>query len=315
MDICAESPCLTDSRLEWLEYLQVQRRLSKNTLESYDRDLQQFIRYLYVSYNRLVKKSDFASLKPLTLRGFLAHRRGEGVESRTLSRGLSGIRSYIDYLERNGEASGAAIHSLRSPKASVNLPRPLSVEESLKLADADYHPHCETDTPAWVLARDAALMGLLYGCGLRISEALSLRVRDFPADGSTETLRILGKGEKERLVPILPAVSGGVQDYLAECPYTLSPDDFAFRGVRGGVLNAGVVQRSMRQMRGALGLPASATPHSLRHSFATHLLSEGGNLRMIQELLGHSSLSTTQKYTKVDSATLLKTWSRSHPRA
>ena len=317
MPICSEltisaRPDLAESISEWLAVLTGERRLADKTLESYRRDVRQFCSHLtqYLGYPPGL--SDVADLKPLVLRGFLAARRNAGVGPKTLARSLAAIRSLVRELEKQGLASSAGLNALASPKQPQNLPRPLTADAAITITDATLHGHDEE----WIRMRDAALMGLMYGCGLRISEALSLTKAQIDGLGSAgESLRILGKGGKVRLVPVLPAVHQGLAKYLAVCPFSLDADDPVFRGLRGGVLNPGIVQRSMRVVRGALGLPDTATPHALRHSFATHLLGNGGDLRTIQELLGHASLSTTQRYTAVDSAALLKTWANAHPRA
>jgi integrase/recombinase XerC len=199
---------------------------------------------------------------------------------------------------------------VRTPKAPKTLPHPLPASAALRLADAG---ESLAEEP-WVAARDAAVFALLYGCGLRISEALGLARRDAPSE-ATRALRVTGKGGKTRIVPVLPAVARGIEDYLRLCPYQLAPEEALFRGVKGGPLSPRIVQLALERLRGAMGLPDDATPHALRHSFATHLLGAGGDLRTIQELLGHASLSTTQIYTQVDAARLLDVWSRTHPRA
>jgi integrase/recombinase XerC len=218
------------------------------------------------------------------------------------------VRSFFRFLERRGLAENAGIGTLRTPKLPKSLPKPLSQEEA---ADAMERIGDMASEP-WVGLRDAALVTLLYGCGLRIDEALALNRRDAPLE---DRLRVKGKGNKERIVPVLPAVSDAVAKYLAACPHGLGRDDPLFVGARGRRLQAGVVQRQIRKLRAYLGLSDTATPHALRHSFATHLLANGGDLRTIQELLGHASLSTTQRYTAVDESQLMKVYARSHPRA
>ena len=315
--LISAAPDLLNACSAWINQLQSERRLAANTLDSYERDFRQFCLHLtdYLGYPP--RKRDFSDLKPMVLRGFLSKRREKGAGPRTLARGLAGIRSFVRFLEKRGEASSAGLAAMRAPKQPSTLPRPVTAEEAIRLSDFGEQAHQEP----WVAARDAALMSLLYGCGLRISEGLGLTVSDFGLKHSgdrsirVQSLRIHGKGGKIRMVPVLPVVNTSMAEYLRLCPFTLGADDPVFRGLRGGVLQPGVVQRSMRVMRGALGLPATATPHAMRHSFATHLLGNGGDLRTIQELLGHASLSTTQKYTQVDSEALLKTWMSAHPRA
>jgi len=312
-------PRLTTPDLErqvrsWLTHLRDERRLSAKTLEAYERDLLIFLNSIWERRKAAVDIADLSDLRPAHLRGFLAGRRDEGCGPRTIARGLASLRSFVRYLERHGLASSAGLVAARAPRQPVTLPRPVRPEQAIKLAAPDLHIHNE----AWVATRDAALMSLLYGCGLRISEALALTPvmwRNAKSDGTSGVLRINGKGGKTRLVPLLPIIRQSVDAYLEQCPHTLVADQPMFRGLRGGPLNPGVVQRAMRVLRGALGLPESATPHAMRHSFATHLLSNGGDLRTIQELLGHASLSTTQKYTAVDTQALMAAWQTAHPRA
>ncbi len=311
------APCLLKARAEWLMHLKSERRVAAKTLEAYERDLRQFCIFLTDYHARPAKKNDFADLKPLNMRGYLARRREAGNGARTIARDLAGIRSFVRFLEKNGEASSAGLMAMRPPKQPGTLPKPVSPEDALRLSDTAMQMQAEP----WIAARDAALMTLLYGCGLRISEAVSLTPIDFGISAATKgktnttALRILGKGGKVRIVPLLPIVCEAMETYLRLCPFVLAADDPLFRGARGGPVQPAVIQRAMRIMRGALDLPATATPHALRHSFATHLLGNGGDLRAIQELLGHASLSTTQKYTAVDTEQLLKTWSAAHPRA
>jgi integrase/recombinase XerC len=311
------APCLTKALGQWLEHLKSERRLAEKTLNAYERDLRQFCHHLTDYLGHPPRKKDFADLKPLHMRGYLARRRDAGNGARTLARDLAGIRSFVRFLEKRGEASSAGLTAMRAPRQPATLPKPVKAEEAAQLVSSKQQLHEEP----WIAARDAAIMTLLYGCGLRISEGLGLTPEDFhisdPANprASARSLRILGKGGKTRLVPVLPVVNAAIEEYVRLCPYVLKSNEPVFRGMRGGPVQPAVVQRSMRLMRGALGLPATATPHAMRHSFATHLLGNGGDLRTIQELLGHASLSTTQKYTAVDTDALLKTWNTAHPRA
>ncbi|MGI9353975.1 MAG: tyrosine recombinase XerC [Rhizobiaceae bacterium] len=312
------APCLLAAKKGWLRHLHAERRVAEKTLEAYERDLRQFCIFLTGYAGRPAKLSDFADLKSMQLRGFLAQRRGSGNGARTLARGLAGIRSFVRHLEKEGQASGAGLTAMRAPKQPATLPKPIGAPDALRLTKVAE----QLQEEPWVAARDAALMALLYGCGLRISEALGLKLADLDLASSandpavtTQSLRILGKGAKTRIVPLLGVVGEAIGDYLKKCPFVLSEDDAVFRGVRGGVVQPAVIQRAMRLMRGALDLPKTATPHAMRHSFATHLLANGGDLRTIQELLGHASLSTTQKYTAVDTDHLLKSWAAAHPRA
>jgi integrase/recombinase XerC len=243
----------------------------------------------------------------------MAMRRTDGVASRSLMRALAGLRSFARFLERAGKGRVGALAAVRAPKVGKTLPKPLTVDHARRMADVELR--AGEDREPWVLARDAAVMALLYGSGLRISEALGLKRRDIPEPGRGDVLVVLGKGGKMRMVPVLQNVLTLIADYAALCPYDLPPDRPMFVGAKGGPLSPRIVQLAMASLRGALGLPEHATPHALRHSFATHLLARGGDLRAIQELLGHASLSTTQIYTAVDSEQLLKAYRSAHPRA
>ncbi len=302
-------PGLLAEREKWLGVLGQERRLSSETLEAYERDTRQFLQFLTRHLGQPAGLADIAALRVADLRAFLAFRRRDGAESRTLGRNLAGIRSFIRYLEKRGLANGAAALAIRSPRQPKSLPKPLAAPEAMTLTTIEAQMR---DEP-WVAARDAAVLGLLYGCGLRISEALSLTPADFPL--GAKSLRITGKGGKMRIVPLIDSVVQGVEDYRRLCPHQVGPSEPLFRGQRGGVLQPAIIQRAMQVLRAALGLSETATPHALRHSFATHLLGGGGDLRSIQELLGHASLSTTQIYTGVDAARLLDVYDRAHPRA
>ncbi|MCX5514443.1 recombinase XerC [Kaistia algarum] len=294
----------------WGEHLRGERRLSAKTLEAYSRDVEQFLSFLTMHIGNPPTVPDLAGLRMADIRAFMAFRRKDGAGPRTLARGLAGIRSFIAFLERDGLVNGAAFRAMRSPRQPKTLPRPLSASDALRVVDRDE----QLDEEPWVAARNAAVLALLYGSGLRISEALSLRGAEAPpAEGGV--LRVTGKGGKTRLVPVLPVVGAAVADYLRLAPFVPKPDGPLFLGVRGGPLKPRLIQLAMARMRGALGLPDSATPHALRHSFATHLLGNGGDLRAIQELLGHASLSTTQVYTAVDTERLLAVYEKAHPRA
>lgn len=303
------APDVLAEKQRWLAQLAHERRLSVKTVEAYERDLRQFLTFLTGHAGGPAKLADLSDLRPMDMRAFLAERRREGAGARTLARGLAGIRSFLRHLEKRGLANAAGVFAMRAPKQPKSLPKPLSPEAALRVVNAGEQLASEP----WIAARDAAVLTLLYGCGLRISEALGLTRTDFPP--RADSLRVTGKGGKTRLVPLLPAASEAVTAYLRLCPFQPGPDEPVFRGARGGPLQPAIVQKQMRLMRGALGLPDSATPHALRHSFATHLLAGGGDLRTIQELLGHASLSTTQVYTGVDSARLLEIYDRAHPRA
>ena len=290
----------------WQRDLQSVRRLAPKTLEAYTRDLGQFINFLGPHAGGPVSIAMLSQMRPADLRAFMARRREEGVEARSLARGLSAIKSFFRFLEREGAVSTEALNTIRAPKAKKSLPKALTVRE----AKATITTTEEMEERPWVAARDIAVLTLCYGAGLRISEALSLS----RADLEGVTLRVTGKGGKTRLVPLIDAVHQAIETYLALVPFKLTPSQPLFRGVKGGVLSPRLIQKRMAQLRGALGLPPGATPHALRHSFATHLLGRGGDLRAIQELLGHASLSTTQIYTAVDTERLLDAYRAAHPR-
>lgn len=301
---------LKKERILWLERQENSGRLAKNTLIAYARDLHQFETFFAARLGITPSVEDFLQLKAADLRAFLATRRAEGVDTRSLQRAVSALRGFAKHCERLGVGPAAWVDNVMIPKAGRRLPRPLSCEAALALSQ----PETQDSEEPWICARNAAVFALLYGAGLRIGEALSLSYEQAPV-GDVEVLRILGKGQKTRLVPILAPVRAWVEDYLAVCPWTFRPHDPLFRGVRGGALSPRIIQLAMQKLRCSLNLPESATPHALRHAFATHLLNRGGDLRTIQELLGHASLSTTQIYTAVDSARLRAAYDFSHPRA
>ena len=300
---------LAAARAEWLATLEKQRRLAGNTVEAYERDTRQFLHFLTGHLGHPPKLADVASLRPADLRAFLASRRAKGSGARTLGRGLAGIRSLMRHLEKQGLANAAAATQARAPRQPRTLPKALTAVDARRVTDAGE----QLAEEPWIAARNAAVLTLLYGAGLRISEALALKGGDLA--GRETALRITGKGGKTRIAPVLKAIHEAVAAYRKLCPYALDADQPLFRGARGGELQPAIVQREMRRLRAALDLPDSATPHALRHSFATHLLARGGDLRSIQELLGHASLSTTQTYTAVDTARLLDAWEAAHPRA
>lgn len=293
----------------WLAALKTERRMAAKTLEAYARDLGQFAGFMAEHLGAAPGNADLAALTASDFRAFLARRRNEGAESRTLARQLSSLRSFYRHAEKQGLFRNPALSAIRSPKLPHAVPKPLSVEKATALARADLL--ATDETPPWVQARDAAVLTLLYGCGLRISEALALTTAQLVAD----VLTITGKGNKTRIVPLLPAARTAVARYLDLCPFALPPKQPMFRGQKGAPLNARNIQLLIARLRGALGLPDTATPHALRHSFASHLLAHGADLRVIQELLGHASLSTTQVYTEVNRAHLLQQYRKAHPRA
>ena len=308
-------PDLQAARESWLKMLARERRLSPETVEAYERDTRQFLHFLTGHCGGSPGISDIADLRPADLRGFLAARRAGGAGARTLGRGLAGIRSLLRFLERRGLVNAAGAAALRAPRQPKSLPKPLTASDAKHVVSVEG----QLAEQPWIAARNAAVLTLLYGSGLRISEALGLSCRalsgaDLSSPADT-VLRVAGKGGKTRLVPVLPVALRAIAEYRRLCPYHLDPKGLLFRGARGGPLNPAIVQRDMAKLRSALNLPDTATPHALRHSFATHLLGRGGDLRTIQELLGHASLSTTQIYTGVDTARLLEIYQSAHPRA
>lgn len=306
--LIAARPDLADQLQAWAGNLKQERRLSPHTLDAYLRDVRQFLIFLTGHLAGAPGLSDIDSLRPADLRAFLAHRRRDGAGARTLGRSLAGIRSFLRFLEKRGLANAAGIHAMRAPKQPKSLPKPLTDRQAVAVTRSDE----QLAEEPWVAARNAAVLSLLYGCGLRISEALALCPQDFA--GNPASLHIAGKGGKMRMVPLIPVASAAVRHYRALCPWHLEAGEPLFRGVRGGRLQPAIIQKEMRRLRSALGLPDTATPHALRHSFATHLLAGGGDLRSIQELLGHASLSTTQIYTGVDTTRLLDAYRKAHPR-
>ncbi|HEX4297518.1 MAG TPA: tyrosine recombinase XerC [Devosia sp.] len=290
----------------WTRDLGAVRRLAPKTLEAYGRDLGQFLNFLALHTGGPVSLATLRELRPADFRAFMARRRDDGVEPRSLARSLSAIKGFFRFLEREGVLATEALNVIRTPRAKKSLPKALTVRE----AKATIVTTGELEDRPWVAARDMAVLSLCYGAGLRISEALSLTRTDLEGP----TLRVTGKGNKTRMVPLIEPVRQAVDAYLGLCPFKLGPSQPLFRGTKGGVLSPRLIQLRVAQLRGALGLPASATPHALRHSFATHLLGRGGDLRAIQELLGHASLSTTQIYTAVDTDRLLEAYRAAHPR-
>ena len=304
------SPALSKAAAEWLVWLAAERRASPHTLAAYRRDLEDFLRFLTDHLGDTPDLADLGKLAVRDLRAWLSLRAGRGLEATSTARALSTLRSFAKRLVRQGTGDIPAIRIVRTPKIAKSVPKALAEHETESLL-------AETGVDdGWIGRRDRALFTLLYGAGLRISEALDLRRRDAPKpDGKDHVLKIRGKGGKERIVPILPAVAEAIAHYLAAVPFAIATDGPLFVGARGDRLVATMAQRSLRALRQRLNLPETTTPHALRHSFATHLLGGGSDLRTIQELLGHASLSTTQRYTKVDAARLKAVYSRAHPRA
>ena len=295
----------------WLEHLAHERRLSPRTLEAYGHIGRTWLAFLERHRGETQTLADLGMVTAAEIRAHLAERRqGEHpLNARSLSQTLSAIRTFHGFLDRRCGIPTPQLALVRGPRVKPSLPRPVTPDQARGMIA---EPGLDPDAEPWEAVRDAAVLSLLYGCGLRISEALSLTVADVPLP---ETMRITGKGGKTRLVPVLPAVHAAVERASEAQPFPLAPQDALFRARRGGPLSARHVQATVQRLRGRLGLPASATPHALRHSFATHLLGSGADLRSIQELLGHASLSTTQKYTAVDAAHLLGAYTAAHPRA
>ncbi|NBC31596.1 MAG: tyrosine-type recombinase/integrase [Alphaproteobacteria bacterium] len=302
------APDLREALTAWRRWLQTEKRASANTVAAYGGDVDGFLAFLTGHRGGPPALADLADLRLGDFRAWLARRARAGTGSASRARNLSGLRSFFHFLDRTGRLHLPSLQAVRTPRAARPLPRPLTPGQAQTLVEAG---GARPDTPAWVAARDRALFALLYGCGLRLGEALALNRTDLPRDG---VLTVTGKGRKQRQVPVLPVVAQALDGYLTLCPYRGEGADPIFVGVRGRRLDRAVAERQMREQRARLGLPEDATPHALRHSFATHLLCEGGDLRAIQELLGHSSLSTTQRYTEVDSERLLAVYRAAHPR-
>jgi len=294
--------------LKWREYLHSEKRFSDHTVESYARDVRTFLRFAAEHREQLPTRKTLEGFSLSDFRSYLMKLKMDGLSAKSTARALSSVRNFFRFLDKREGLKNPNITEIRTPKIPKSVPRPLSTEGADKVLE-----NISVDKKdAWIRARDVAIVTLLYGCGLRISEALSLNIRDIPRG---DTFVIKGKRNKERVVPVLPVVGEAIDIYLKECPHELAPEDALFVGVRGQRLGPRVVQKAMEQVRRALGLPESATPHALRHSFATHLLNAGGDLRTIQELLGHANLSTTQHYTEVDEKALLEVFEKAHPRA
>ena len=301
---CAED--LAKALGDWQQWLRVEKNVSKHTLRAYAGDLSNFVRFLSNHKGKEVSIGDISAASLPDFRSWMSRQTVNGAAASSRARTLSGLKNFLSWLDKQGIAHNAAISTVRTPKQPKKLPRPLQEQQAFRILE-------KNESDDWVTLRDKALFTLLYGCGLRIDEALSLNIADLPRDGF---LRVIGKGRKERQVPVLPMVTEAISAYRAACPY---PEDGArpiFIGEKNGKrLNQGVAQKAMRDLRGAFGLPETATPHALRHSFATHLLQNGANLREIQELLGHASLSTTQRYTDINAEEMIAIYRKAHPRA
>ena len=292
----------------WHDWLFNERKLSGNTRTAYLNDVEAFFCFFSEHIGSNISMVSLQELTITDLRSFLADRKRSGLSNTSMARNVSSIRSFFYFLNKFGHLKNEAINLLTSPKIPQAIPKALEQDEALSLLETSSN----TSVQPWVKSRDKAIFALMYGCGLRIGEIIALDGSDIPL---SDAIIVNGKGSKQRLVPVIPIIRESVAEYMSLCPFTISKDGPAFFGVRGNRLNPGVIQRSMRAIRGILGLPAIATPHSLRHSFGTHLLMNGGDLRSIQELLGHASLSTTQRYTAVDTNFLKEVHQKFHPRA
>jgi len=301
-------PAVVSAIKAWRDWLAHERRTSPHTLDAYLRDLAAFLAFLAGHLGFPPGLKDLERLAPTDFRSYLAKRANDGLARTSTARAMSTLRGFFRYLERHDLANNAAIWAVRTPKVGKSVPKALSEADALDAIDAV----ADLGDEPWIAKRDTALLLMLYGCGLRLGEALALNRGQAP---SGDSLVVLGKGNKERMVPVLPIVVDAVRAYVDACPHAIDDDGPLFLGARGRRLNAGVAQRQMRRVRALLGLAESATPHALRHSFATHLLAGGGDLRTIQELLGHASLSTTQRYTEVDAGRLMSVYQDAHPRA
>lgn len=304
--LCADD--LKNILIQWQDWLVYEKNLSKHSVRAYCGDLSHFIEFVTHHIGQPPSINGIASIKIRDFRSWLSRKTMDGSSNASRARSLSGVKSFLSWMDKQGIAHNAAISTVRSPKLPHKLPRPLQEKQIKALIDGtDILPKED-----WIGARNQALFTMLYGCGLRIDEALSLNIAQLPKEGF---IRVIGKGRKERQVPVLPIVERMIENYREQCPFPEANERALFLGSRGKRLNQGVAQKSMRDIRGALGLPSNATPHALRHSFATHLLENGANLREIQELLGHSSLSTTQRYTEINAEELIRIYKNAHPRA
>lgn len=304
----AISPAARDALQTWLDHQRALKGAADNTLTAYQGDVTEFLAFISIHHAEAQGLGALARITVSDMRAWMAQTRSADVGPRSLARKLSAVKAFYRWLAEREGFEPTAVLSTRSPKFTKKLPRPLAIDAARELIDCVEIQGRD----AWIGARDVAVLTLLWGCGLRISEALNLTGADAPLP---EVLRITGKGGKERVVPVLPAARDAVTTYLRLCPHPQEAQEPLFRAIRGGKLGPGPIQKVMASARMQLGLPASATPHAMRHSFATHLLDAGGDLRAIQELLGHASLSTTQAYTAVDTVRLMEVYNRAHPRA
>lgn len=302
------SAAQTAALADWLSHERALNGAAVNTIKAYQTDVLGYLAFLSQHHGGAAGLGPLAQITITDMRSWMAHERARGLQARSLARALSAVKSFTRWLAERQGFEATAVLSARAPKFQRKLPRPLAEDAARAMIDT---VELQAREP-WVALRDTAVVTLLYGCGLRISEALALTGADGPIGPS---LRITGKGGKERMVPVIPAARTAVAAYVQAAPFPFDPDGPLFRGTRGGPLNPRLIQKVMEQARMQLGLPATATPHAMRHSFATHLLTAGGDLRAIQELLGHASLSTTQGYTAVDQARLMEVYARTHPSA
>ena len=301
-------PGLRDALERWLSELVGVAGRSQTTVDAYRTDVVEFLGFLQGYEAQGLGTAHLSKLTTRTMRAWMAHERKRGLSARSLARALSAVKNFVTWMADKDGFDPTAVLMTRAPRFTAKLPRPLEEKAAKSVLEAI---EFQSETP-WIALRDQAVVTLLYGCGLRISEALGMTGRDLPLG---ETMRIVGKGRKERVVPVVPAAREAVEAYVAAAPFEIGEGEPVFRGVRGKALNPRHIQKVMEQVRAQLGLPATATPHAMRHSFATHLLNAGGDLRAIQELLGHASLSTTQAYTAVDTARLMEVYETAHPRA
>ena len=302
------SPAARDALQEWLDHEKSLKGSAENTVTAYAGDVTEFLAFITGHKGESQGLGALSKITISDIRAWMANSRGAGVGPRSLARKLSAVKVFYRWLAAREGFEPTAVLLTRSPKFTKKLPRPLAIDAARDMIETVEMQPLEP----WVAARDAAVVTLLWGCGLRISEALALKGIDAPLP---QVMRIIGKGGKERIVPVVDAARAAVDAYVKACPHMLTDDGPLFRGVRGGVLSPRAIQKAMASARMQLGLPATATPHALRHSFATHLLNAGGDLRTIQELLGHASLSTTQAYTAIDTARLLDVYDNAHPKA
>ena len=304
--VCSNEVMILEKK--WSKYILELQGLSINTANAYKRDLANFLNFLFSYDEEIVTTEKLSEVSIRTLRAWLSHKKGKKIQPRSVSRALSAVKNFYRWLFSNQKIENSYVLNFKGPKLKPRLPRPLSIKETKKMLNSI----ASDSKKSWVSARNYSILILLYGCGLRISEALDLKFSCIPIP---DTLRILGKGNKERLVPVLPIARDAINNYLSLCPYTLKKTDYIFLGKRGKKLNPKIIQNIVLQSRLELGLPSTATPHSLRHSFATHLLSAGGDLRTIQELLGHESLTSTQVYTELNEDRLMEVFTSTHPSA